>query len=125
MTLEERAYALVEEAKATARIVIVGASLAGLRAAETLRDEVFTGSLTIIGDEPHEPYDPELGKWRLIHSDRETGRLVEERWLLPDGSARSPYLERQVRARDPVTRAIISVEPTVRVPRRRSRSVRG
>ena len=26
MTLEERAYALVEEAKATARIVIVGAS---------------------------------------------------------------------------------------------------
>jgi NADPH-dependent 2,4-dienoyl-CoA reductase/sulfur reductase-like enzyme/ferredoxin len=45
------------------RIVIVGASLAGLRAAETLRDEGFTGSLTLIGDEPHEPYDrPPLSK---------------------------------------------------------------
>jgi NADPH-dependent 2,4-dienoyl-CoA reductase/sulfur reductase-like enzyme/ferredoxin len=39
------------------RIVIVGASLAGLRAADTLRREGFTGSLTLIGDEPYEPYD--------------------------------------------------------------------
>jgi NADPH-dependent 2,4-dienoyl-CoA reductase/sulfur reductase-like enzyme len=45
------------------RIVIVGASLAGLRAAEALRAEGFQGSLTIIGDEPHEPYDrPPLSK---------------------------------------------------------------
>ena len=43
--------------------MIVGASLAGLRAAEALRDEGFTGSLTIIGDEVHEPYDrPPLSK---------------------------------------------------------------
>jgi len=41
----------------TGRIVIVGASLAGLRAAATLRREGFTGSLTLIGDEPYEPYD--------------------------------------------------------------------
>lgn len=40
------------------RIVIVGASLAGPRAAETLREEGFTGSLTPIGDEPDQPYDP-------------------------------------------------------------------
>ncbi|MGI8332149.1 FAD-dependent oxidoreductase [Actinomadura scrupuli] len=39
------------------RIVIVGASLAGLRAAHALRREGFAGSLTVIGDEPHEPYD--------------------------------------------------------------------
>jgi NADPH-dependent 2,4-dienoyl-CoA reductase/sulfur reductase-like enzyme len=39
------------------RIVIVGASLAGLRAAHTLRREGFTGSLTLIGDEPYKPYD--------------------------------------------------------------------
>ncbi|MYX45209.1 FAD-dependent oxidoreductase, partial [Streptomyces sp. SID89] len=45
------------------RIVVVGASLAGLRAAETLRAEGFTGSLTMIGDEPYEPYDrPPLSK---------------------------------------------------------------
>jgi NADPH-dependent 2,4-dienoyl-CoA reductase/sulfur reductase-like enzyme len=39
------------------RIVIVGASLAGLTAAETLRTEGFTGALTVIGDEPYLPYD--------------------------------------------------------------------
>jgi NADPH-dependent 2,4-dienoyl-CoA reductase/sulfur reductase-like enzyme/ferredoxin len=45
------------------RIVIVGASLAGLRAAAALRHEGFTGSLTLIGDEPDEPYDrPPLSK---------------------------------------------------------------
>src|SRR5215469_987443 len=45
------------------RIVIVGASLAGLTAAETLRAGGFTGSLTIIGDEPYLPYDrPPLSK---------------------------------------------------------------
>lgn len=45
------------------RIAIVGASLAGLRAAETLRDRGFSGELTLIGDEPHRPYDrPPLSK---------------------------------------------------------------
>ena len=54
---------LVPIFKAEGRIVIVGASLAGLRAAEALRDEGFRGPLTIIGDEPHEPYDrPPLSK---------------------------------------------------------------
>ena len=54
---------LVTSFKAEGRIVIVGASLAGLRCAEALRDEGFTGSLTIIGDEVHEPYDrPPLSK---------------------------------------------------------------
>jgi NADPH-dependent 2,4-dienoyl-CoA reductase/sulfur reductase-like enzyme len=45
------------------RIVIVGASLAGLRAAETLRGRGFDGELTLIGEEPHRPYDrPPLSK---------------------------------------------------------------
>ena len=45
------------------RIAIVGASLAGLRAAETLRQRAFDGELTLIGDEPHRPYDrPPLSK---------------------------------------------------------------
>jgi NADPH-dependent 2,4-dienoyl-CoA reductase/sulfur reductase-like enzyme len=54
---------VVRSFKANGRIVIVGASLAGLRAAEALRDEGFTGKLTLIGDEKHEPYDrPPLSK---------------------------------------------------------------
>jgi NADPH-dependent 2,4-dienoyl-CoA reductase/sulfur reductase-like enzyme len=49
------------------RIVIIGASLAGLRAAETLRDEGFAGELTLVGDEHVFPYDrPPLSKQVLL-----------------------------------------------------------
>jgi 3-phenylpropionate/trans-cinnamate dioxygenase ferredoxin reductase subunit len=49
--------------------VVVGASLAGLRAAQTLRDEGYTGAITLIGDEPHRPYDrPPLSKEFLAGS---------------------------------------------------------
>lgn len=45
------------------RIVIVGASLAGFRAAEELRSLGHDGVITLIGDEPHRPYDrPPLSK---------------------------------------------------------------
>jgi 3-phenylpropionate/trans-cinnamate dioxygenase ferredoxin reductase component len=44
-------------------IAVVGASLAGLRAVETLRNEGFGGRLVLIGAETHEPYDrPPLSK---------------------------------------------------------------
>lgn len=43
--------------------MVVGASAAGLAAAETLRREGFDGTLTLIGDEPYLPYDrPPLSK---------------------------------------------------------------
>jgi 3-phenylpropionate/trans-cinnamate dioxygenase ferredoxin reductase subunit len=45
------------------RVVVVGASAAGLTAAEALRREGFTGRLTIVGEERHAPYDrPPLSK---------------------------------------------------------------
>jgi len=44
-------------------VTIVGASLAGLRCAEALRHEGFKGTLRMIGDEQHAPYDrPPLSK---------------------------------------------------------------
>jgi NADPH-dependent 2,4-dienoyl-CoA reductase/sulfur reductase-like enzyme len=80
---------LVAEFKTNGRIVIVGASLAGLRAAETLRDEGFNGSLTIIGDEKREPYDrPPLSKqvlkgWvRADHTLLTRLRTVDADWRL-------------------------------------------
>jgi 3-phenylpropionate/trans-cinnamate dioxygenase ferredoxin reductase component len=45
------------------RVVIVGASAAGLASAETLRRAGFDGGIVLIGDEAHFPYDrPPLSK---------------------------------------------------------------
>ncbi|MFJ4872894.1 NAD(P)/FAD-dependent oxidoreductase [Streptomyces sp. NPDC088757] len=70
-------------------LVIVGASLAGLRAAQTLRERGFTGAVTLVGDEPHMPYDrPPLSKRVLTDADRPPGVELpvpdglEARWLL-------------------------------------------
>ena len=49
------------------RIAIVGASLAGTHAAQTLRRQGFDGEVVLIGDEPHYPYDrPPLSKEVLV-----------------------------------------------------------
>src|SRR5580700_5375571 len=46
--------------------VIVGASLAGAKAAETLRAEGFDGDVVLVGDEPVRPYErPPLSKGYL------------------------------------------------------------
>ncbi|MFE3580120.1 NAD(P)/FAD-dependent oxidoreductase [Streptomyces vinaceus] len=47
----------------TAHIAVVGASLAGLRAAEQLRIAGHSGPITLLGEEPHLPYNrPPLSK---------------------------------------------------------------
>ncbi len=64
------------ETRTLERIVVVGASLAGLRACETLRTEGFRGTITLIGDEPHLPYDrPPLSK-KLLAGEWEPDRIV-------------------------------------------------
>jgi 3-phenylpropionate/trans-cinnamate dioxygenase ferredoxin reductase component len=57
-------------------VVVVGASAAGLSAAEGLRREGFTGRLTLVGDEPHLPYDrPPLSK-QFLAGEWDAERLV-------------------------------------------------
>ncbi|QOV33933.1 FAD-dependent oxidoreductase [Streptomyces ferrugineus] len=47
----------------TGRVVVAGASMGGLRAAEQLRAAGWTGAITVVGDEPHMPYNrPPLSK---------------------------------------------------------------
>lgn len=61
---------------APSSVTIVGASLAGLRAAETLRRDGFDGPVTLIGDEAHEPYDrPPLSK-QVLAGDWEPDRIA-------------------------------------------------
>src|SRR5580704_16291842 len=79
----------LEAFKTGGRIVIVGASLAGLRAAEAVRAAGFTGHLTMIGDEPDEPYDrPPLSKQVLAgwvpasHTKLPRVRAVDAEWRL-------------------------------------------
>jgi NADPH-dependent 2,4-dienoyl-CoA reductase/sulfur reductase-like enzyme len=57
-------------------VVVVGASLAGLRAAESPRTAGFDGSITVVGEEPHHPYDrPPLSK-RLLAGEWEVDRIA-------------------------------------------------
>ncbi|MFJ4822318.1 NAD(P)/FAD-dependent oxidoreductase [Streptomyces bacillaris] len=51
----------------TRNVVIVGAGMAGVQTAVALREAGFTGPVTLIGAEPHQPYDrPPLSKAVLL-----------------------------------------------------------
>ncbi|MFD9214450.1 NAD(P)/FAD-dependent oxidoreductase [Streptomyces sp. NPDC059544] len=107
MTVPATVAELVREFRANGRIVVVGASLAGLRAAEALREEGFTGSLTIIGDEPYEPYDrPPLSKQVLKgwvpadHTKLPRLREVDAEWRLGVAATGLDRAAKQVRLAD-------------------------
>jgi 3-phenylpropionate/trans-cinnamate dioxygenase ferredoxin reductase component len=57
-------------------VVVVGASLAGMHAAHTLRRDGFDGRITVIDGEAHQPYDkPPLSK-QVLKGDWDTDRIV-------------------------------------------------
>jgi 3-phenylpropionate/trans-cinnamate dioxygenase ferredoxin reductase subunit len=61
-------------------VVVIGAGLGGLRTVEFLRAVGFPGRISLVGDEPHEPYDrPPLSKQILA------GQWPEERAVLHRG----------------------------------------
>ena len=63
------------------RVVIVGAGLAGSRCAQTLRAEGFDGSITLVGEEPHFPYErPALSKDFLAGAREEVLLQAQDLW---------------------------------------------
>jgi 3-phenylpropionate/trans-cinnamate dioxygenase ferredoxin reductase component len=73
-------------------LAVVGCSLAGLRAAEALRQDGYDGRLVMVGEEPHLPYDrPPLskqllaGEWsteQIALRDRARLDELDAEWLL-------------------------------------------
>ena len=103
MSIDSTLGAVLDEFKGGGRIVIVGASLAGLRAAEAVRERGFGGHLTIIGDEPYEPYDrPPLSKQVLLghvpadHTTLPRRREIDAEWRLGVAATGLDRANRQV-----------------------------
>jgi 3-phenylpropionate/trans-cinnamate dioxygenase ferredoxin reductase subunit len=64
--------------------VIIGAGLAGAKAAETLREEGFTGRVVLIGSEPERPYErPPLSKGLLLGSAERASAYVHDAGWYP------------------------------------------
>ncbi|MGV4981112.1 NAD(P)/FAD-dependent oxidoreductase [Streptomyces sp. NRAIS4] len=84
-------------------VAVVGASLAGLSAARSLRKRGYDGRLVLVGDEPHRPYDrPPLSKEFLAGALGEAELALERddeelgaEWVL---GARATGLDRGERA---------------------------
>ncbi|MEU0503332.1 FAD-dependent oxidoreductase [Nocardia sp. NPDC005998] len=68
----------------TDSVVVVGASLAGFSLVRALREYGHEGDITVVGDEPHLPYDrPPLSK-DFLHDDVDIalGEVAEANWML-------------------------------------------
>jgi 3-phenylpropionate/trans-cinnamate dioxygenase ferredoxin reductase subunit len=87
--------------------VIVGAGLAGAKAAETLRGEGFEGKVLLIGSETERPYErPPLSKGLLLGTaDRDEPFVHEQSW----------YPEHDVELRTGVT--VIEIDPAAHTVR--------
>ncbi len=95
------------------RVVVVGASAAGLAAAETLRHQGFSGELTLVGAEPHLPYDrPPLskqvldGRWtreRAFLRKDAALEALDARWLLGTAATQLDRANRRVLLSDGTT----------------------
>ncbi|HEY2190725.1 MAG TPA: FAD-dependent oxidoreductase [Actinomycetospora sp.] len=70
-----------------AAMVIVGAGLAGARAAQTLREEGFAGRVVLVGDEQERPYErPPLSKEYLQgHAERDSVFVHPDHWYADHG----------------------------------------
>jgi 3-phenylpropionate/trans-cinnamate dioxygenase ferredoxin reductase subunit len=86
----------------TSTFVIVGAGMAGGKAAETLREEGFDGRIVLLGSEPERPYErPPLSKDYLRGESERSGVYLQEDagW----------YAENDVELRESTTAASLDV----------------
>jgi NADPH-dependent 2,4-dienoyl-CoA reductase/sulfur reductase-like enzyme len=68
-----------------ASLVVVGGSLAGLRAVEAARRAGYSGTITLVGAEPHLPYDrPPLSKEFLTSAEAPGPTLLRDETTLRD-----------------------------------------
>ena len=87
-----------EELDAKSTIVVVGASLAGWRAVETLRTEGYEGTISLVGEERHLPYDrPPLSKQVLA------GTWPPEKAVLADRDGPSEFRVHEMLGRHAVS----------------------
>lgn len=93
---------------------MVGASLAGLRTVEALRRQGFGGSLTLIGDEPHLPYErPQLSKEVLTGVAEVDVTRLTTRELLENDLAVDARLGRSAVGLDPASGVVrVANRPT-------------
>jgi NADPH-dependent 2,4-dienoyl-CoA reductase/sulfur reductase-like enzyme len=88
------------------RVVVVGASLAGLSALETLRQEGFEGELIAVGAEPTLPYDrPPLSK-QVLQGQWETDKVMLRDQGQYDGLGVTWHLGRRATGLDPGARTV-------------------
>ena len=73
-------------------VVVVGASLAGIRACGGLRANGFEGEITLVGNESHQPYDrPPLSK-KVLAGEWEPDRIA----LMRDGELEGMRLQQRL-----------------------------
>ena len=95
--------------------VIVGASLAGAKAAETLREEGFTGRVVLIGEETEPPYErPPLSKGYLLGNDpREKAFVHEPHWYAEHDIELAARHRRRGRSTSPTGRSLLHPQDAV------------
>jgi NADPH-dependent 2,4-dienoyl-CoA reductase/sulfur reductase-like enzyme len=87
-------------------VLIVGASLAGLRAAEEVRHEGHTGSIIVVGEEVHAPYDrPPLSK-QVLSGKWEVKRIHHHTPEMQDALGIEYRLGRRASTLDPSARIV-------------------
>jgi NADPH-dependent 2,4-dienoyl-CoA reductase/sulfur reductase-like enzyme len=90
-------------------LLVVGASLAGLRAAESARRSGFTGTITLLGAEEHLPYDrPPLSKEFLTTAEDPAPALLRGEAALRDDLDITLQLSTEATALDTEHRVVVT-----------------